>query len=397
MAETSPPPQAEPAVRADGYVVAGQMSDVPDKSGLAVSVNGMDLALFRHQDGIRCIDAACPHEGASLADGDFSNGVVRCPWHDWAFDVRNGCSLDHPGNDVRTFESKVEDGQVLVKLETNVPSVPAATFGKSPLDAIRKSADSAAASKPVRPVEAELTVLEVIDETPDVKTFRLNNSARQVPFDYPGKFLKVCVTVDGIDVWKSFTISSPPSQSDVLELTIKRNPDGQVTNYLFDHVAAGGRLKIKGAQGGYFFDSQRHAEPLVLVSAGSGITPMLSITRLIQQTGMNRPVTFLHGARTPIDVIRYDECRALAASANWFRYYVSLTKPSANWNGGTGRITSAQVLEQVSDATSARYFLCGPDEFMDEIRSGLMSAGVDTERIHTEQFHAGGSPRLVIV
>jgi len=376
--------------RTDGFVVAAKLSDIPEKSGLAVKLAGSEYALYRHEGGVRCIDAACPHEGASLAEGDFNNGVVRCPWHDWAFNVCTGCSIDHPGNDIKTYDTTIEGDQVLVRIEN------ALTANSAALASIRSIVAPTAPTSP-RSMEAELAVLEIIDETPDVKSFRLDNSAEKIPFDVPGKFAKVCVDIDGVNIWKSFTVSSSPVQPRILDLTIKRNPDGQVTNYLFDRLRVGSKLKIKGTQGGYFFDPEIHPEPLVLISVGSGITPMLSIMRFIEQTGIKRRVSFLHGSRTPVDIIRHDECLKLAESTDWFHYFVTLTQPSGDWTGGKGRLGTPQILERIPDTKTSRYFLCGPNDFMDNIQNGLIAKGIPKEQIHTEQFHSSGIAKLVTV
>lgn len=189
-----------------------------------------------------------------------------------------------------------------------------------------------------------------------------------------------------------FTLSSSPARKDTIDLTIKRNPGGQVTNYLFQSVETGHALRLKGAQGGFYFDPTLHPEPLVLVSAGSGITPMMSITRFLIDAGEQRSCWFLHGARTPADIIFHDECRRLTEEHDWFHYHVTLSQPGEGWTGCCGRIDLAQVTELIDRPADCRYFLCGPNAFMDELRSGLHGLGVPAERIHTEQFHASPQP-----
>ena len=71
------------------------------------------------------MDSACPHEGAPLADGTIENGVVTCPWHGWTFKACSGCSIEPAGNDVVKYETKVEDGQVLIKVRASAASLSA--------------------------------------------------------------------------------------------------------------------------------------------------------------------------------------------------------------------------------------------------------------------------------
>lgn len=375
-------------VREDGFVFAANESDLPSDSGLTVEVDGNEYALFRIEGKVTCIDSACPHEGAPLADGEVKDGVVVCPWHSWEFDACTGCSLEPKGHDVRTYETLVQDGRIFVRPALAVAADSKTSAPASALKQIRTSGAAPAKTKAIRPVEAELTVLKIIQETPDVRTYRMDNSESQIPFDLPGKFLKVCVpdAVAG-DTWRSFTVSSSPHVKNSLDLTIKLNPFGTVSRFLFDRVAVGQRLRVKGAQGGFFFDHDRHTEPLVLVSAGSGITPMMSIVRYLQGMNMPRPVKFFYGARTEADIVFSDECQTLNDEADWFQYQLSLSQPGETWTGHRGRIDTGHILSVVDAPAACRFFLCGPTDFMDTIRNGLQGVGVNETQIHTEEFH----------
>ncbi len=389
----------EPLTRQDGFAYAAEEAALADSEGLTVTVDGGEYALFRHQGQVKCIDSACPHEGASLADGEIRDGVVVCPWHSWEFDVCTGCSLDPPDNDVATYETLVEDGKIFIK--TGQTSVAAQESpGKKPstaeiLKQLRTGTSTTPRPKQVKPILAELAVTEVIEETPVVRTFRLDNSAGKVSFDYPGKFAKVCVSSEEGEVWRSFTISSCPQSPEALDLTIRVNPDGIVSRYLFENAAPGTTIKIKAAQGGFYFDAERHTEPLCLISAGSGITPMMSIVRSLAACGSKHPCKFLYGARTEADIIFRDECEQLHAEHDWFRYFVTLSQADSSWNGLRGRLDLDQIKAAVSDLPACRYFLCGPNTFMDSIQSLLAAEGVPADKIHTEQFHKTKVPETV--
>jgi ferredoxin-nitrite reductase len=373
------------APRSDGFVFAASEQTLGDDSGLEVEVEGRHYVLFRVDGEVRCTDAACPHEGASLADGEIKNGVVTCPWHNWEFDVCTGCSLDPPGNDLQTYETLVEDGQIFIRPAGNLK-----TEMKPPTAANSAQVGAggrARITKPAKAVEAVLPVLEVIQETPDVRTFRLDNSSRSIPFAFPGQFAKVCAPGEAGDVWRSFTISSSPADSRRLDLTIKLNPDGCVSRHLFQSVLPGDAIRLKGAQGGFYFDEKQHSEPLVLVSAGSGITPMMSIARTLAATGSQRLCTFVYGARTAADIIFQEECGRLAADHPWFRYFVTLSQPHEGWTGARGRIDFDWLASLIDEVSACRYFVCGPNDFMARLTSALAEAGVPAERIHTEQFH----------
>lgn len=370
-------------VRTDGFHFAADLSALKEGIGLEAIVGDRVVALFRSGETVHAMDNACPHEGAPLAEGDFADGVVTCPWHAWAFAACSGCSLDPQGHKVSSYAVKIEEGRVFI------------STGKSgAASGATSDVLSIAPTPPSRPVEIERVVLAVIDETPDVRTFRLDNSDGAIPFDLPGKFLKVCVNVDGQPTWRSFTVSSSPARLQQIDLTIKLNPAGEVSRRLFETVRPGALLRVKGAQGGFCFDPARHPEPLVLVSAGSGVTPMMSMVRYLSDRNLGRSCTFLYGARERCDIIFDAECQSLASREPWFKYVVTLSKPSIDWTGASGRVTYDVLVAHATQLGESRIFLCGPNEFMGSLKADLLAAGVGADRIHTEQFHSAPTPAV---
>ncbi len=399
-AETSADTPVEtPPDRDDGFVFAAREDAVADGRAVSVDIGGRTYALFRVDGRVLAIDGQCPHEGGPLAEGTLAKGVVTCPWHGWTFDACTGCSLEPAGNDVAHYPTLVEEGNVYLK-----PKAPAASVAQqsscgsvtapvgSPSAGSVLSAVPLPRAQPPRPATASLKVAEVRNETADVRTFRLDNRAGRIPHAHPGTFLQVCASIDGTDAWRSFTVASSPTDPSFLELTIKRNRAGHVTNHLFEEVRAGSELTVRGAQGGFYFDPPRHREPLVLVSAGSGITPVMSIARFLAETDPRRPCTFVHGARTEDDIIFRAECQRLHDTLAFFDYHVSLSRPGSRWEGPRGRLDGSRLAPLVRDLKGSRYFLCGPSAFMDVIAGWLGSEGVPADRVHTEQFHA--APRL---
>ena len=376
--------EALPA-RDDGFLFAAREAALGDGAAVSVDIGGHTYALFRIDGRVQAIDGLCPHEGGPLAEGSVSRGVVTCPWHGWTFDACTGCSLDPAGNNLAHYPTLVEEGNVYLKPKEAAPATQPSTG--SVLAAVPLPRAQAPRAAPV-----SLQVTEVRDETPGVRTFRLDNRDGRIPHVHPGTFLQISAPVEGAETWRSFTVSSSPTDPTCLELTIKRNPAGQVTNRLFESVRAGSALTVRGTQGGFYLDPQRHSEPLVLVSAGSGITPVMSIARFLAATDPRRSCTFVHGARTEDDIIFRAECQRLHDTLPFFTYHVSLSRPGPRWEGLRGRLDGARLAPLVNDVKGSRYFLCGPSTFMDAIGAWLLQAGVPTDRVHAEQFHA--APRL---
>jgi nitrite reductase/ring-hydroxylating ferredoxin subunit len=114
--------EESPPARSDGYVFAAKVDALPDSTGVTVQIQGKEYALFRMGDRVTAIDAACPHAGGRLGDGEVRDGVVTCPLHGWAFNVCTGSSLDPPGNDVVTYPVLVEDGKVFIQTSAEASS-----------------------------------------------------------------------------------------------------------------------------------------------------------------------------------------------------------------------------------------------------------------------------------
>ncbi len=371
---------AEGPERADGFVYAAEASAVKEDAGVAVEFGGNEIALFRVGDQVHAIDNACPHEGAPLAQGSVQNGVITCPWHGWTFHACSGCSLAPAGHDVAKYETLVEEGKVYVKPGT-VSATVSGAVAPTPVTVRSKP-------RHVEPAVAALPIVEIIEETPDVRTFRFDNSAGQIALDYAGKFVSLCIESEAGEVWRSFTVSSSAARPERLDLTIKLNPEGTVSRHLFEQARPGARFKLRGPQGGFYFDPERHVEPLLLISAGSGVTPMMSLLRLMKDRGLSTRCTFVYGARTAADIVFHRECLQLAAELPELAYHVSLSRPDADWQGACGRLSLDAVRTWAGDLASHRCFLCGPNEFMDAFREGLLLTGVPSDRIHSEQFHA---------
>ncbi len=115
---------------------------------------------------------------------------------------------------------------------------------------------------------------------------------------------------------------------------------------------------------------------------------MMSITRFLAAKNLSQPCTFLYGARTSADMIFQEECERFANKPEWFSYQVALSQAPDTWTGFTGRLNGDHLAECVAEVSQSRYFLCGPNAFMEDFQSLLTDAGVPKDRIHTEQFHA---------
>jgi ferredoxin-NADP reductase len=229
-----------------------------------------------------------------------------------------------------------------------------------------------------------LRLAAIVPETHDTKTLRFLPPQERPVEAKPGQFLTFHWIIDGQRVLRSYTISSSPGR-DYVEITPKRVDKGYVSSFLHDGARAGLTVEATGPYGRFYFDETLHRS-IVLIAAGAGITPMMSMLRYIADRGLSTPVTLLYCVRTRRDIIFEAELERLSNCVPSLNYSVSLSRPDETWRGGKGRLTKEFILEHLSDVDSPTFFLCGPHGFMDNARQILRSLGVSESRITQESF-----------
>ncbi|NJP12534.1 MAG: FHA domain-containing protein [Leptolyngbyaceae cyanobacterium RU_5_1] len=237
----------------------------------------------------------------------------------------------------------------------------------------------------------------IVDETRDVKTFYLI-AEPAVLFDYkPGQFVNLEVEIDGKSVIRSYSISSSPTRPYHLTITVKRVPSppnqpdvpaGLMSNWLHDHFKVGDRLNLLGGPLGHFTCLPNVPPKLLLISAGSGITPMMSMSRWVQDALVDCDVIFLHSARTPDDIVFRSELEAIAAQIPNFHLAVTLTQPPLGhpWMGLTGRISESMLQMVAPDFLERAVYVCGPNGFMQSTRTLLEAMQFPMQNYKEESF-----------
>jgi ferredoxin-NADP reductase len=241
-----------------------------------------------------------------------------------------------------------------------------------------------------------LLLVQTEQQTHDTKTLRFQLPREKRLCAKPGQFLTFQWTVDGQRVSRSYTISSSPVQENYVEITPKRIENGYVSVFLNQQAKPGLVVEASGPYGKFYFDETLH-KSIVLIAAGSGITPMISMLSYIDDLKLGNPVTLLYCVRTRADIIFQDELERLGRSLPHFTYEVCLSRPDPNWKGHSGRLTEEIVSQHMTNLDSVFCFLCGPKGFMDSAHQILSTLGINEDRILQESF-AGGerstAPRL---
>ncbi|PSF39462.1 flavodoxin [Aphanothece hegewaldii CCALA 016] len=231
----------------------------------------------------------------------------------------------------------------------------------------------------------------IIQETHDVKTFRLS-AVPDIIFNYkPGQFVTINLEIDGKQIKRSYTISSTPSRFHVLEITVKNNPLGLVSQWLHNNIKIGSEIKINPPRG-KFTCVDHNSKKLLFISAGSGITPMMSMSRWLYDTATDRDIIFFHSAKTSQDLIFAQELNLLATQNPRFKLAVTLTRET--WNGLTGHIDEAMIQQIAPDYKERAIYVCGPHEFRKNTKTLLQQNSFEINNYFEESF---GSPKKATV
>jgi stearoyl-CoA 9-desaturase NADPH oxidoreductase len=203
-------------------------------------------------------------------------------------------------------------------------------------------------------------IVAVRPETADAATLVLR-PGRGWAGHVPGQYVRVGVDVDGVRRWRAYSVTSPPRTDGLISITVKAIPDGVVSNHLVHRARPGTVIQLDQATGDFTLPAD--PGPLLFVTAGSGITPVLGMLR----HHVLDDVVLVHSAPTPADVIAGAELRALG------------NLRLVEWHSDdAGFLTSATLKQLVPDWATREVWACGPTGLLDALEAEF--PGVRTER-----------------
>ncbi len=236
------------------------------------------------------------------------------------------------------------------------------------------------------------TVTAITSETTRVKTFTL--SLPQWTAHRAGQHYDLRLTApDGYQTERSYSIASPPEQTGEIALTVELIADGEVSGYLFEGVAVGDQLELRGPIGGYFvWPAGAPDAPLLLVAGGSGVVPLMAMLRHRQRAGRRNPAVLLFSVRTPEEVIYQHELEGLAGADPTFTLLLTYTRRApAGWAGYQRRIDAAMLAKVVGRLPGPpQCYVCGPTGLVESAATLLQAQGLPDESIRTERFGPTG-------
>ncbi len=239
-----------------------------------------------------------------------------------------------------------------------------------------------------------LKVKDVVRETSDAVTITFWHPINEEIRYQPGQFLTFLLNINGQKVRRSYSMASSPHVDVSLAVSVKRVPGGLVSNYLCDRIRPGDVLETLEPMGTFVpkLDPQNQRN-VVLIGAGSGITPLFSMAKSVLHIEPNSRVWLIYGNRNQESIIYKAHLDAMEQAHGKSRFQVThvLSQPDFGWTGPEGRLnqhTLSRMLEQLpaSDLQNASVYLCGPDGMMAEARAALSLVGVPAERVYKESY-----------
>jgi ferredoxin-NADP reductase/MOSC domain-containing protein YiiM len=253
----------------------------------------------------------------------------------------------------------------------------------------------AAAAHPAAPGFRSLAITSIEHESEDVLSLTMQSRDSQpLGAALPGQYVVVRLqpTAGGPALFRSYSLSGAQS-TEHYRISVKIEPNGIAGSYIRDHVRVSDALDVSAPRGSFILQSDER--PLVLLSAGIGATPVLSMLYALAAVRSTRQVFWLHGARDGQHHPFAAEVRRLMLALPHGRSYVYYSRPDshdamAEDVHATGHL-SQSVFEEVGISREADVYVCGPSRFMAEMKAALAGVGVAPERIHIELFNGGES------
>ena len=241
------------------------------------------------------------------------------------------------------------------------------------------------------------TVERVTVETYRARTFTLR-LAEPRPFR-AGQHYDIRLTApDGYQAQRSYSVATPPEETNRIDLTVELIPDGEVSPYFHEVVQPGDELEVRGPIGGPFTWGAELGGPLLLLAGGSGIVPIRSMLAHREAVAPNLPALLLYSARSAEDIIyrkwlsdTMERCPAVTV-----RYALTRRQPPG-WRGYARRVDAAMLCDCIAELSQRRSagdgvsdaplcYACGPTGFVETAADALLAVGARATNIRTERF-----------
>lgn len=238
----------------------------------------------------------------------------------------------------------------------------------------------------------DLKVVRVVEETEDAKTFIMHEAeGKEISF-LPGQFLTLIFDLDGEEQRRTYSICTSPFELPDIGITVKKSGEGFASDYFVSHVKEGDRFRAFQPLGKFTVEPDPdQTRDIVLIGAGSGITPLMSILKTVLFTEPLSRIFLYYGNRHIDSIIFRKELNDLVDHyTGRLKIRHILSRADSGWVGLKGRMDEDMItflLQEDKPSSDAHYFICGPSGLMESAIAALKNSGIEITRIHTEYFH----------
>ena len=227
----------------------------------------------------------------------------------------------------------------------------------------------------------DLRVARIIRETADASSivFEIPDALGEAFAYESGQFLTLKVPYDGHTLYRCYSLASSPACDSEHKVTIKRIPDGRISNWVNDNLGEGDTVAVLPPAGKFVLGDE--TGPILLFAGGSGITPVISIVKTaLART--DRPLRMLYANRDRDSIIFREELDALAAA------HAGRLSITHRLDVDDGFLDATAVRDWVGTDTAATFYICGPGPFMDVVEGTLETLGATADNIYIERFES---------
>lgn len=236
--------------------------------------------------------------------------------------------------------------------------------------------------------EYEGVCAEIEELTYDTRLFRFELKELSAIDFVPGQYIQLLsprYKKSSEEVYRAYSIASDPAQKNIVDLIVRRVPEGICTSYLFDYLKVGDAVGFTGPYGDFRLSETE--SPMIFVAGGSGMAPFVSILHHMKNTDLKRKGTYFFGGNQVRDLFLLDRMKQFETELADFKFIPVAARPAEgeNWDGQTGLVTEA-VKKSVTDGSGYEGYLCGSPGMIEASIKVLLDLGMPEEKIYYDKF-----------
>ena len=227
-------------------------------------------------------------------------------------------------------------------------------------------------------------IRSIRQETPTVKSYTLDLEGQEFSFR-PGQWVDCHVDADGERGVAGYTLTSSPTTAGMIELTVKRSEEREVTHFMHEEAETGDVIYIDGGQGDFYY-LREMGDSVTLIAGGIGITPLMSMLRYVDEGTSDVRAKLFYSVKAPSEIIFRKQLEEISGRNPSIDCVFTVTQAGEEpWEGHTGRIDGGLLREEGVDLGGI-FFICGPKPMGQDMKEMLKDLGVAEERIRYEQW-----------